>query len=247
MRFMRPGHVSADADASEATSPDDTSVPPADSSAAADAKSDNHQVETAPGPARSSEGARILIEKIDALTSRLQACEQTIERMAQQMSAMMERQAAERQELEDRLRQQVERQVGHKVADAMAGLEQRQKESLSKQARLLELLAAEIGKVRSIAEARPQPRDAGPPGGWAAARGHPSHRRSNDAGGPADPVLLDPDELLADLSSQGPANTPEHGRELEFWDWLDQLPREVPEPRDNRGYDLDDFDGNKRR
>ncbi len=240
MRFLRPGHGPADTEPSEANRPEET--PAAPSSGRTDAMADTQPAEGGRVPARPSEGARILLEKIDIMTSRLQACEQTLERMAQQMSAMQENHAAERSEFEDRLRQQVERLVGHKISDAAAGLEQRQKESLSKQARLLELLAAEISKVRSIAEARSLARDAAAPAGRADPRMHQPRRRSNDADATADMAFLDPEELLAGLSSQEAAPRPEQGREIEFWDWLDQLPREVPDPRASQGIDLDELD-----
>ena len=110
---------------------------------------------------RHSEGARILLERIDALTSRLSACEDVIEQMMQQASVLDARHADQNRDIEERLRRQVERQV----AGLSVEMERRQKEFASKQARLLELLASEINKVRSIAEAGTEPHQVVPPGG----------------------------------------------------------------------------------
>jgi hypothetical protein len=258
MRLLIPGHGRADPERSEANRPEEPDVPVAAPSGPAEpmpdspppAESPRGQAEGARGQARPSEGLRILLEKIDTLTARVQACEQSLQRLAQQTTAMADSHAAERKDLGERIRQrvdlQIKEQVGHQVgqqiADLSAEMERRQKGSASKQARLLELLAAEISKVRSIAEAAAQARHAGDPGGRPEPRPAQPRRRPNDAGTAADMAFLDPEELLAGLSPQGGAAAAEKGADLEFWDWLDQLPRELPDPRAGHGVDLDELD-----
>ena len=220
MRFLRPNRTPADAETSDA--PDRLGSGPSTSSGEAKAVSEGQRMDDARSPSRPSEGVRILLETIDGLTARVQACERTIEQLELQASTQAELQAVELRETEERLRRQIERQV----ADHAAETERRQKEFVSKQAKFMELLASELAKVRSLAEA-----NAGT--GQAAtadvrpARSSQSRRRVSETEDGAELDFLD---LGADptgpstAGSPRPQDRPPETRDLEFWDWLDALP-----------------------
>ena len=222
MRFLRPNRTTADAETSDA--PDRFGSGPSTSSDETKAVSEGQRMDDARSPSRPSEGVRILLETIDGLTARLQACEQTIEQLELQASTQTELHAADLKEAEERLRRQIERQI----ADHALETERRHKEFVSKQAKFLELLASELAKVRSLAEA-----NAGT--GQAAtadvrpARSSQSRRRVSETEDGAELDFLD---LGADLTGSSPAGSArphdrtQENREVEFWDWLDALPQE---------------------
>lgn len=228
MRFLRPSRVPAEPDHAAAKMPIDADSAAVDSSSMAATAPDNTPADEPRLERRPSEGVRILLEKIDSLTSRLSACEKTIETMSMQLSQLAEKQAADNKVLEDHLRRQIERQV----ADLSVAMDRRQKESGAKQAKLLELLAAEINKVRLIAEAA-EPGEVEAQG-TKDDRRPPSARSRAHASGPlSDPAASDVGGGLADVLAQGStpleAHDPER-RDLEFWDWLDSLPVETSAP-----------------
>ncbi|WP_187970275.1 hypothetical protein [Aquibium microcysteis] len=231
MRFLQPGRAPAAAERPETVIEGEIAKP---SATEAEARPDHALSERTDGQPRPSEGLRILLERIDTLTSRLSACEETIRRMEQNEATLVERHAAERRDLEERLRRQVERQV----ADLSADMEQRQKAFAGKQAKLLELLASELSKVRSIAEGAGRTQPAEP----AAGRSEPqaSRRRAREAG----PELDFFEAEGAGARAQGAASRQDRTREdFEFWDWLESLP---PEPGHKAAddFDLVDLDEN---
>ncbi|RST85178.1 hypothetical protein EJC49_17015 [Aquibium carbonis] len=225
MRFLQPNRAPTEPDQAAVTTPADANRSADVSSNKAEPASDGNSPDESPVQRRPSEGVRILLEKIDSLRSRLSACERTIEKLSQQLSQAAERQAADSRELEDRLRRQVERQV----TDLSAGLERQQKESAARQAKLLELLASEINKVRTIAEAS-KPAAVDPEGGRANRRPPPARRHGYELGPVPGPDASDIDGSLEGVLAQHQSHDPEN-HDLEFWDWLEALPAETPPPR----------------
>lgn len=219
MRFLRPNRTPADAGTADDRNP--TRPGPATSSGETKAVSEGQRMDDARSPSRPSEGVRILLETIDGLTARLQACEQTIEQLELQASTQTELQAAELKEAEERLRRQLERQV----ADHALETERRQKDFVSKQAKFMELLASELARVRSMAEAGTG--QAGTPDVLPSRP--PQARRNGNETGAGELDFLD---LGADLTGSSPAGSArphdrtQENREVEFWDWLDALPQE---------------------
>jgi len=235
MRFLQPGRTPSDAGRSGTASAAAPARPAAPPVAGPEARPEGAPAERADAPARPSEGLRILLERIDDLTARLAACEDTIRRMERNEKALVERHEAERRDLEERLRRQVERQV----ADLAAATEQRQNAFAVKQAKLLELLASELSKVRSMAEAGARPQAAEPPAGRAEPQA--SRRRAPEGGPGLDFFDM---EGAASPRPQGAASRHDRAREeFEFWDWLEQLP---PEPGHRAADDVDlvDLDEN---
>ena len=230
MRFLQPGRSSTGVERSETASLAAATTPATASADSAEARPEHASAGgRVDGQPRPSEGLRILLERIDMLTSRLLACEETIRRLEQSEAELIERHAAEKLDLEERLRRQVERQF----ADLAAETEQRQRAFAGKQAKLLELLASELSKVRSIAEAGGRTQ-AGEPAG---SRAEPqSYRRRTPETAPE----LDFFEMEAGAtgpSGRGPSVRPDRSREeFEFWDWLESLP---PEPGHKPADDAD--------
>jgi hypothetical protein len=228
MRFLQPGRSSTGVERPETASAAEAKheIASADS---AEASPVNASAARADGQPRPSEGVRILLERIDLLTSRLLACEETIRQLEQTESELAERHAEDRRDLEERLRRQVERQF----ADLAADMEQRQKGFAAKQAKLLELLASEISKVRSIAETGGR-LQAGEPA-ERRAEPHASRRRTSAPGPELD--FFDTEGGTAAPRGHGTSGRPDrHREEFEFWDWLEELP---PEPGRKPA---DDFD-----
>lgn len=178
-----------------------------------------------------SEGKRILLERIESLTARLVICEHAIQRFEQNSfshDAMAP--AVDPTEIEERLRRQVERQI----ADVSAELELRQNEFMSKQAKLLNLLGSELRKIRSMFEV-----DAGTrkPEAYAAqfeTRTTHFPRRGHETETGAELDILDINRDVAESSAEHSAPLSHSAREsqdLEFWDWLESLPRKpIQEP-----------------
>lgn len=232
MRFLQPGRTPANVERPETASPVVARPPAAD----AEARPPFAPAERAEAQPRPSEGVRILLERIDTLTSRLSACEDTIRRMDESETALVERHASDMRDLEERLRRQVERQV----ADLTAETEQRQKAFAAKQAKLLELLASEISKVRSIAEIGGRPQPAEPASGRTEPQA--SRRRTPDSGPELE--FFEMDAGAAGPRPQGPTARQDRGREeFEFWDWLESLPPE-PGHKPAEEFDLIDLDEN---
>ena len=221
MRFLRPNRIPADAEISNARDPIRSG--PSISSGETGTVTEGPRMDDARSPSRPSEGVRILLERIDTLTARLQASEQTIEQLELQASTQVELHVAELKEAEERLRRQIERQI----ADHAAETERRQKEFVTKQAKLLELLASELARVRSIAEAgagtgRAETHDVRP------GRSPQARRHGSETGGGELEFLdfgADPTGSSAAGSSR-PHDRTHEDREVEFWDWLDALPEE---------------------
>lgn len=243
MRFLQPGLTRSDVERSETpvaaapVPPVAAPVPPVTAPAAdPELRPEPAPAERADPPSRPSEGLRILLERIDDLSSRLSACEDTIGRMARNEQALVERHAAERRDLEERLRRQIERQA----ADLSAVSEQRQQAFAVKQAKLLELLASELNKVRSMVESGARSRAAEQPA--ARADASPPRRRVTETGPELDFFGMDGD--ASGQRRQGAAGRSERGGEdVEFWDWLESLPPE-PGPRTGDDIDLIDLDEN---
>lgn len=236
MRFLQPGLTRSDVERSEtpvAAAPVPPVAAPAPPVAAGpESRPEPVPAERADAPSRPSEGLRILLERIDDLSSRLSACEDTIGRMARNEQALVERHAAERRDLEERLRRQIERQA----ADLAAVTEQRQQAFAVKQAKLLELLASELNKVRSMVESGARSRAAEPPA--ARAEPPPTRRRIADTGPELD--IFGVEGEASGPRRQGAAGRSERGGEdVEFWDWLESLP---PEPGQRTGDDIDLID-----
>lgn len=233
MRFLQPNRDPADADRS-----------PVKPSMDAEGQADDRSGKAAPddesrAQPRPSEGVRILLEKLDSLTSRLSACEQTIELMSRQIAKLAERQASDIKDLEDRLRRQVERQV----ADLSVTMDRQQKEAAARQAKLLELLATEINKVRTIAEA-PEAGGVVADSTRAISRSSQARRRAHGFAPVSGSAASDIGVGLADVLAQGPTPHQEDGPDgldLEFWDWLETLPADATAPpvTDDIHIDLD--------
>lgn len=222
MRFFRPNRMPADA----GTANDQEPPKPGPAIVSGETKTmpEGQRMDDARSPSRSSEGVRILLATIDRLTARLQACEQTIEQLELQASTQAELQAAELKEAEERLRRQIERQI----ADHAAATERRQKEFVSKQAKFMELLASELAKVRSMAEANAGTGDTGTPE-FRPGRSAQARRPGGETAASAELDFLDlggePAGSPAAASAQA-QDRPLENREVEFWDWLDALPDE---------------------
>ena len=243
MRFLRPNRIPADAEISNARDP--IMSGPSISSGETGTVTESPRMDDARSPSRPSEGVRILLERIDTLTARLQACEQTIEQLELQASTQVELHVAELKEAEERLRRQIERQI----ADHAADTERRQKEFVSKQAKFLELLASELSKVRSMAEANagtqePETPDARP--------GRPphSHRHRNQTEAGVDLEFFDLGGDVTGSSPRGstrPHDRAQESREVEFWDWLESLPQEPGDDHAAHDISFDDLDKGRSR
>ena len=229
MRFLQPGLTPADGGRSEKASPA-SALPIAVPAGSTEAIPEQAPAERTDGLPRVPEGLRIVLERIDALTSRLSACEDAIRRMEQNELAETERHEAARRDLEERLRRQLTNIAG--------ATEQRQKAFAVKQAKLLELLASELSKVRSIAEsARPQA--AGPT--VARSETQANQRRTVESGPDLD--FFDMDGDASGGRAHDTAQRHDRTREdFEFWDWLESLPPEAAPKQPDDLIDLDEND-----
>lgn len=223
MRFLRPDRSSADAEVSNASmrAPLSNST----SSGQPRAMPEGTRMNDVRSQSQRSEGERILLDRIDSLTARLVICEHAIQRFEQNsLSHDAMTPAVDPTETEERLRRQVERQI----ADVSAELELRQNEFNSKQAKLLDLLASELRKIRSMFEGNAGTGKPEVPAAQSETRTARFPRRGHETETSAELDFFDSDRDVAASSpehSAPPSHRAREGQDFEFWDWLESLPR----------------------
>lgn len=229
MRFLRPDRSSADAEVSNDTMR--ATLGNSTSSGQPRAMPEGTRMNDARSQSQRSEGERILLDRIDSLTARLVICEHVIQRFEQNSSSHDAiTPAVDPREIEERLRRQVERQI----ADVSAELELRQNEFMSKQAKLLDLLASELRKIRSMFEVNAGTRKPEAPAAQFETRTTHLPRRGHETETGVELDFFDIDRDVAASSPEHSAPLSHRAREsqdFEFWDWLESLPRKpVEEP-----------------
>lgn len=194
-------------------------------------------MDDARGQSRPTEALRILLEKIATLTIRLQDCEQTIEQLEQHVA----KNAVDFGEMQERLSREFERQI----AGLSAERDLWQKRFISKQTKLLELLASELSTVRTMAESIAGNRQPETPEARSEASPLHTRQRNGDAAASAELDLLDLDIDVAGSFPEESAPPPDRTRdsqEAESWDWLESLPWESGDRPDTRDISFDDLD-----
>lgn len=223
MRFLRPDRSSADAEVSNA--PMRAPLSNSTSSGQPRVMPEGPLVNDPRSQQRPLEGELTLLQKIDSLTERLVNCEHAIQRFEHNPSSRDSMTpVVDPREIEERIRRQVERQI----ADVSAELELRQNEFMSKQAKLLDLLASELRKIRSMFEVNAGTRKPEAPAAQFETRTPHLPRRGHETETGAELDFFDIDRDVAASSSEHSAPLSRRAREsqdFEFWDWLESLPR----------------------